>query len=99
MSMPYSFGEESDRAMTKRLPCPAGNPGNPFTVGEIKMPDEKLQNMTLQDAEAELSKRVYAATRLIEELEFAGHVRGNGHHIRQEIAAFAVKLLREQWED
>lgn len=63
------------------------------------MPDEKLQNMTLQDAEAELSKRVYAATRLIEELEFAGHVRGNGHHIRQEIAAFAVKLLREQWEE
>jgi len=24
-------------------------------------------------------------------------IRGNGHHIRQEIAAFAVKLIKYQW--
>ena len=63
------------------------------------MTDEELQNMTLQAAEAKLSRRVYKATRLIEELEHTGHVRENGHHIRQEIAEFAVKLLRERWED
>jgi hypothetical protein len=63
------------------------------------MPDEKLQHMTLDDAVSNLSNRVYDATRIVEELEYAGRVRGNGHHLRQEIAAFAVKLLREQWEE
>ncbi len=63
------------------------------------MPDEKLQHMTLDDAVSNLSNRVYDATRIVEELEYAGRFRGNGHHLRQEIAAFAVKLLREQWEE
>lgn len=69
------------------------------------MTDEALQKMTLQDAEAELKNRVYDATRLIEELEYKKasdgrkRIRGNGHHLRQEIAAFAVKLLRKQWEE
>jgi len=69
------------------------------------MPDEKLQNMTLLEAETVLSKNVYAATRLIEELEYMKsssglkRITGNGHHLRQVIAEFAVKLLRERWED
>ena len=69
------------------------------------MHDDELQNMTLIAAETELRKRVYGATRIIEELEYkkssdgGKRIRGNGHHLRQDIAEFAVKLLRERWED
>lgn len=69
------------------------------------MPDERLQNMKLFEAETVLSRNVYAATRLIEELEYTKSSRGlkritgNAHHLRQVIAEFAVKLLRERWED
>lgn len=63
------------------------------------MDSEKLREMTLSDAENAISKSVYAATQLIEQLEYAGRIRGNGHHLRQEIAEFAVKLMRERWED
>ena len=65
--------------------------------------DEQLQSMTLEAASAEIGNRVYAATGLIEQLEFrkakdgGKRIRGNGHHIRQEIAAFAVKLIKYQW--
>lgn len=65
----------------------------------------KLKKMTLQDAENELSKRVYVATQLIEELEYTKssnglkRIIGNGHHLRQVIAEFAGKLLRERWEE
>ncbi|MBK8132621.1 MAG: hypothetical protein IPK48_07860 [Gammaproteobacteria bacterium] len=63
------------------------------------MDSEKLREMTLSDAENAISKSVYAATRMVEELEYAGRIRGNGHHLRQEISEFAVKLMRERWED
>lgn len=65
--------------------------------------DEQLQSMTLEDASVEISNQVYAATGLIERLELckandgSKRIRGNGHHIRQEIAAFAVKLIKYQW--
>lgn len=55
------------------------------------------QEMTFQDAETEILNSVYAATVLIEWLEHAGKVRGNGHHIRQEVAAAAAKILKERW--
>ena len=64
-----------------------------------------LQAMTIEDASAKISKSVYKATRLIEYLEFCKasdggkRIRGNGHHIRQEIAEFAVKLLKERWDE
>jgi len=67
--------------------------------------DEQLQSMTLEDAIAEISNRVYAAAGLIERLEFCKandggkRIRGNGHHLRQEISEFAVKLLKENWEE
>lgn len=66
---------------------------------------KKLQAMTLEDASAEISKRVYAATGLIEKLEYckasdgSKRIRGNGHHLRQEISEFAVKLPKENWEE
>ena len=40
------------------------------------MPDERLQNMKLFEAETVLSRNVYAATRLIEELEYTKSSRG-----------------------
>lgn len=67
--------------------------------------DEQLQSMTLEDASVEISNQVYAATGLIERLELckandgSKRIRGNGHHIRQEIAEFAEKLLKDRWED
>jgi hypothetical protein len=66
---------------------------------------EELKAMTLEYASTEISKRVYKATRLIERLEFCKandggkRIRGNGHHLRQEISEFAVKLLKENWEE
>lgn len=66
---------------------------------------EELQSMSLADASNVLSNRVYESTRLIEELEYrkaedgGKRIRGNGHHLRQEIAAFAAKLLKENWEE
>lgn len=53
---------------------------------------------TLEAAEAQLSTAVYAACRLLEDLENGGLVRGNGHHLRQAVAAFAVEKLKERWQ-
>ena len=67
--------------------------------------DEELQDMTLEKAKTELSNRLYEAAGLIESLEHkrssAGHKRitGNGHHIRQQIAAFGEDLLEKRWND
>jgi hypothetical protein len=74
-------------------------------IEELQESMKKLQAVTLEDASAEISKLVYESTRLIECLEFCKandggkRIRGNGHHLRQEIAEFAVKLLKEQWEE
>lgn len=53
--------------------------------------------MILKDAETELSASVYAATKLLEDLEAAGLIDGNGHHARQRIAEMAVDELRSRW--
>jgi hypothetical protein len=61
----------------------------------------ELQMMTLSDAKTELQNRIYVATSFIEDLEFCkvNKIRGNGHHIRQQICEFAANLLEERWED
>lgn len=53
--------------------------------------------MDLENAKALLESDVYAACKLFETLEFEGRVYGNGHHMRQQIAAEASKLLIERW--
>ena len=53
--------------------------------------------MTLEEAKTELSSAVYTATALIEQLEGAKLINGNGHHHRQEIARFATELLVKMW--
>lgn len=59
--------------------------------------DEQLSNIDFSTAEAALSNNVYEASRLIEQLEYAGKVRGNGHHARQAIAAAATEELKSRW--
>lgn len=53
---------------------------------------------TLGEAEADLSNAVYAATELLERLEGAGLLSGNGHHARQSLAEHAVQELRRRWQ-
>ena len=55
--------------------------------------------MTLEEAQAKLQERVYAATKLIEELEAAGSIPSNGHQARLNIAEFAKLHLKEHWKD
>lgn len=50
-----------------------------------------------QEYEAELSREVYGASELLERLERKGLLFGNGHHMRQKVATFAVGLLKSRW--
>ncbi len=59
-------------------------------------PRTRPVQLSLEEAEGQLSTAVYMATAIFERLE--GHtISGNGHHARQAVAAFAVKELRERW--
>ena len=60
-------------------------------------PRHRPRTMTLKDAETELSAQVYKATAILEQLESAGLILGNGHHMRQALAENAVELLRKRW--
>lgn len=53
--------------------------------------------MDLATAETEISNAVYEATYLLERLENAGKVRGNGHHARQAVALYATQEMRTRW--
>lgn len=75
-----------------------------FVCGHVKVPAKSEATPPAHDvprdlaaAEAELSNAIYAAARLLEDLEHAGLVHGNGHHMRQAVAESAVELLRERW--
>lgn len=59
--------------------------------------EKKMEKKTLKDAEIDLANAVYEATGMIEDWEIQGSVRGNGHHIRQLIAAEAILILRKRW--
>ena len=61
--------------------------------------DEELKNMSLKDAQTAISNEVYSGSALFELLEGKNKVRGNGHHIRQEMARYAQKLMEERWND
>lgn len=57
----------------------------------------KPKEMTLEDAQLEIERKVYEATRLLEELERAGKIRGNGHHMRQRLSGYAKTLVKDRW--
>jgi len=59
--------------------------------------DEQIKIMPLEDACTYIINSVYENTALIELLEDAGKIRGNGHCIRQNIAAYAEKIIKERW--
>lgn len=61
-----------------------------LTIEEIK----KADKATLT---AELSNRVYAAAILLEQMENAGRIGGNGHHHAQDIAKYAEDKLNREW--
>lgn len=60
------------------------------------LPDT-YRDMTLDQAAADISNTIYASSGLFEDLENAGHIRANGHHLRQQLAEYAQKLLRDTW--
>ena len=62
----------------------------PITVQDCK-------TMGLEFAKAEMSNRVYEAALLFEALECAKRARGNGHHLAQDVAGYAVTLLEDRW--
>lgn len=60
---------------------------------------EQVRLMSRNDAENELSNIVYQATVLLEQLEYAGKIRGNAHHARQAIAKAASEEVKNRWID
>ena len=63
----------------------------------MPVPNPNPADMTLSDAQNELGNRVYEAAMLLERLEDAGRINGNGHHVARKIAVYAVDLLTERW--
>ena len=55
------------------------------------------QDLSYEAVKAELESSVYAACKILEELEHKGLLRGNGHHARQAIANFAVQELKGRY--
>jgi len=60
---------------------------------------KEVKDMDLATASAKLSNRVYEAALLLETLEYARRIDGNGHHLAQRVAEFAETLLKEHWNE
>lgn len=58
--------------------------------------EEWLKSVTAETAIAEIENAVYEASSLLERLEGVGRLLGNGHHARQNVAAFAANELKER---
>ena len=58
-----------------------------------------IENLDRESAVNEIENIIYTATSLIERLEGAGKIYGNGHHIRQRIAGFAVQQIEKNWKE
>lgn len=63
----------------------------------IELSLEEIKKMSKTDLEAELSNRVYAAAILLEKMENAGRIVGNGHHKAQTVVARAIEEMRFAW--
>jgi hypothetical protein len=53
--------------------------------------------MTLEMAKLMVERRIYTAGLIFEELERAGLIYGNGHHMAQKFAAEAVLQVEMRW--
>ncbi len=58
---------------------------------------ERLSKMTKEDAMIEVANDVYRTCLIFEAFEGLGAVRGNGHHMAQNIAKKASDLMEERW--
>lgn len=56
-----------------------------------------VEKWTCEQACIAAANAAYQALGAFEDLENAGQVRGNGHHMRQQIAKEAADLVRERW--
>jgi hypothetical protein len=54
-------------------------------------------SMSLEQAAAELGRRVFEATALLDQLQDAGKIGGSGHYARQDLARAARELIRDRW--
>ena len=55
--------------------------------------------MTKQQAADYLSDAIYKVAIIFETWEAEGKVKGNGHHIAQDIAAYAEHVVQQRYED
>lgn len=74
-----------------------GKPNVLYPTYERTFTPEQLTNMSIEDACCHLANAIYKASALIEQLERAGKVSGNGHHARQTLAKQATEELRCRW--
>ena len=73
------------------------DPKNIDALQKALDPRTRPVQMTLEDAQHEIQRRVYEATAIIEQLEGAGLLSGNGHHARQKIAEVASEEIKKRW--
>lgn len=58
---------------------------------------EEIEKMDKGSLAAELTNRVYMAALLLEQMEHAGRIGGNGHHKAQAVAAKAEEEMNHAW--
>lgn len=59
---------------------------------------EYIKNSDVDRLAADISNDIYAASSLLESLEYAGRILGSGHHLRQELALYASELLKRNFK-
>ncbi len=62
-------------------------------------PRNRPLKISLEEAQRRIANAVYEATDIVERLEGAGLIWGNGHHIRQNLAQMASDTLKERWNE
>ena len=61
------------------------------------MDDAGIRELTKDEARQLVATAVYDATKIIERLQSAGKLSGNGHHARQQLAEHAADELASRW--
>jgi len=60
---------------------------------------KQAAKLTKREAILMVEVAVYQATAMVEQLELAGKISGNGHHARQAIASAAGAEFALRWND
>jgi len=59
----------------------------------------ELEKMTKEDIVTYLEQSVYNVCLIFEQLEGLNKIRGNGHHIAQDISHYTKKELLNRWRE